>query len=100
MNQANEVATRAIEIECVTRANKFDPAAPITHVGGTRPCRWKITEDKAIRCIDRGEWAFFIRSGGRALPVTVARNGDGSAGLRAALAPEGANRLLDLPPCL
>lgn len=67
----------AIEIESINRRPRDDPHIRIQHVGGTNPTgnRWKITEDEAIDGTERGDWTFYVDTGGRSASAFLPARG-------------------------
>jgi hypothetical protein len=67
--------------------------------GGVNPdgARWRISQDKAIEAIEAGRWSFYIKVGGRVLPVVVAVSKYGSKYLKGAGDPLQPETLLALP---
>jgi hypothetical protein len=75
-------------------------------VGGAKPdgSHWKLTQDKAISCIEDGTYVFYIeRPTGHRIDVIVAVIADGSKSLNKYLKTiadrEQPDKLLSLPTC-
>jgi len=85
------VATR---IECVNKDPRQDPHKRIQNVGGAG---WKITEDQAIRNIERGE-RYEVSAGGRTVGVVIAKH-QGHEYLKTEADGYSPDNLLSLPEC-
>jgi Protein of unknown function (DUF3892) len=48
-------------IECITKPNRESRVEHITQIGGTAGGGWTMDTPQAIRRIDNGELAFFVR---------------------------------------
>lgn len=65
-----------VEIQCITKSDRYNPHERITHVGGKNAdgTRWKLTEDQAIKDIRAGKYAFWTKGGGKVADVTVVKH--------------------------
>jgi hypothetical protein len=90
----------------ITWTNKDDhcnPCKRITHVGGTsgnpawKP--WKITQQDAIREIEKGQWSFYVDQAGQRINVVVAISQYGHKYLKTLADRNEPNTLLSLPDC-
>lgn len=88
-----------IQIMCINKSNRQSAHERITHVGGTTPKRWKITQPEAIAHIKSGEWKFYTSVNGKSVWVIVARTGQGHEYLKTENDGEQPNNLLSLPEC-
>ena len=87
-------------ITCINKADRYDPWERITHVGGIDGGRrWKLSPQQAVEGIEAGKWVFFVRHGGREVPVVVAVSRYGNKYLKTANDGEQPNNLLSLPEC-
>jgi hypothetical protein len=81
-------------IECVNKNNRSSAHERIENVGGSG---WKISEDQAIKAIQRGE-RYEVMVGGRRIKVIVAQH-DGRLYLKTEADGYAPNNLLSLPEC-
>ncbi len=65
-----------VEIQCITKSDRYNPHERITHVGGKNSdgTRWKLMEDQAIRSIRSGEYDFWTRGGGKIADVIIVKH--------------------------
>lgn len=97
---ATTVAIKTAQIECINKSDRFDPHERITHVGGSQPDRWKITQEQAIALIENGEWRFWVKPpNGDSVWVIVATSRYGNKYLKTEADGEQPNNLLSLPEC-
>jgi len=90
-----------LHIRCVVRTDQASAHERIHSVGGIRPDggRWKLTQDKAISCIQDGTYVFYIeKPGGRRVDVIVATSPHGNY-LKTVADREQPDKLLSLPTC-
>src|ERR1700730_3727705 len=62
------MATRK-QVTCINKTDRYDAHERIKNIGGDG---WKHTEDDAIRYIENGTYAYFVRRGGSEVDVIVA----------------------------
>ena len=86
-------------IDCVNKSHRFDPHEHITNVGGVDGGGWKITQQRAIDLIERGEWSFYTNAAGRSARVIVETSPWGHKYLRTEADRVLENNLLLLPEC-
>lgn len=90
-----------LEITCITRDDRLERHARITHIGGLHADRrrWKLAQSQAIDGIDAGTWMFYVIAGGRFVWVDVAADECGQKYLRAETDGNHPETLLSLPDC-
>ena len=88
-------------IDCVTKRNRSNPHERITHVGGANSdgSRWKLSQEDAIRDIERGKYAFYVVVNSRRVDVVVAVSRYGNKYLKTVADDVQPNNLLSLPEC-
>lgn len=87
------------QIQCINKTDRYSAYDRISHVGGSTPTRWKLTQQQAITAIESGEWQFFVRVAGQSVWVVVARSAAGNKYLKTQNDGEHPNNLLSLPEC-
>lgn len=87
------------QIQCINKTNRYSAHERISHVGGTVPSRWKLTQEQAIAAIDAGEWQFYVSVSGKSVWVIVAKTAAGHKYLKTENDGEQPNNLLSLPEC-
>jgi hypothetical protein len=91
----------AIQIDCIEKEDRHDPATAITHVGGRNSdgSRWRITQNQAIDGIIAGKWSFFVSNGIRRVNVVVSTSRFGNKYIKTESDDYEPNNLLDLNSC-
>lgn len=94
-------AVQTAQIECINKLDRPNPHERITHVGGTSGGGWRITQQEAIRYIERNEWRFWVKPAGatKSVWVVVAVSRYGHKYLKTENDGEHPNNLLSLPEC-
>jgi len=89
------------QITCIRKSDRYNPHERILGVGGTNTdgSRWYLTQEQAIRDIESGKFAFFVRVNGREVDVIVADSRFGNKYLKTEADGEQPNNLLSLPEC-
>ena len=87
------------QIECINKTNRYSPYDRISHVGGTVPTRWRLTQEDAIAAIESGAWRFYVMVNGQVAWVIVARSAAGNKYIKTVADGEQPNNLLSLPEC-
>ncbi len=87
------------QIMCINKSDRPNPWERITHVGGSTPSRWKLTQEDAIGKIERGEWRFWVSVNGKSVWVIVGVSRFGNKYLRTEADRDDDNNLLSLPEC-
>ncbi|MBA3448229.1 MAG: DUF3892 domain-containing protein [Pseudaminobacter sp.] len=91
---------KTAEIKCINKLERNNPYERITHVGGYVTSQWKLTQQEAIRCIESGEWRFFVnRPRGDVVWVIVGVSKFGNNYLKTEADGDEPNNLLSLPEC-
>jgi len=90
---------QTVEIQCINKTDRYSAHDRISHVGGSSPSRWKLTQQQAINAIEAGEWQFYVSVGGSVARVIVARSAAGNKYLKTQNDGEQPNNLLSLPEC-
>jgi hypothetical protein len=88
------------QILFITKSNRLSPHERITHIGGLllNSSPWRLTQQKAIQMIERGEEGFYVsRNGGLAADVIVSISRLGNKYLTTERDGETQNNLLSLP---
>lgn len=91
--------TQSVQIQCINKTNRSSAYDRISHVGGSTPSRWKMTQEAAISAIETGSWNFYVSVGGQVAWVIVARSAAGNKYLKTQNDGEQPNNLLSLPEC-
>lgn len=87
------------QIQCINKTNRYSVHERISHVGGSHPNRWKLTQPDAISLIETGAWRFYVSVGGTTAWVIVAMSASGNKYLKTQNDGEQPNNLLSLPEC-
>jgi hypothetical protein len=89
------------EILCINKSDRTNPHERIVSIGGRNADghSWKLSQEKAIEGIDRGEWQFFVRRSGYVVNVIVAVSRYGNRYLKTEPDGEQPDNLLSLPEC-
>ncbi|HEX5759534.1 MAG TPA: DUF3892 domain-containing protein [Thermoanaerobaculia bacterium] len=89
-----------IRVECVNKANRYDPHERIWNIGGRNSdgTRWKLSQEDAIAGIESGKWDFYVSVGGDTVSVIVATR-LGRKYLKTVADGDQPNNLLSLPEC-
>jgi hypothetical protein len=90
-----------IQIQCVNKSGRADPAARIDYIGGSNPdgTRWRLSEENAIAARKAEKWRFWTFDRGKPVPVVVARSTHGREYLKTNLDWVIPDSLLSLPEC-
>ena len=95
-----------LRIRCVVKTDQTSAHERIHEVGGAKPdgSHWKLTQEKAIACIEDGTYVFYIESPvGHRLDVIVAVSTEGGMTIHKYLKTtadrEQPVKLLSLPTC-
>ncbi len=89
------------EILCINKSDRNNPHERIVNIGGRNNdgTAWKLSQEKAIEGIDRGDWEFFVQKGGTTTNVVVAISRYGNKYLKTQADGEQPDNLLSLPEC-
>jgi hypothetical protein len=90
-----------LQIECIRKADRFNPHKHITHIGGRNAdgSRMLLTDDDAIGRIKQRTWNFYVHVG-RTINVIVARSREGHEYLKTEADGYIPDNLLSRPECL
>jgi hypothetical protein len=91
-----------LRIRCIVKTDRTSAHERIHSVGGVNPDggRWKLTQDKAISCIEDGTYVLYIeRLRGQRLDVIVATSAGAAKYLKTVADGEHPEKLLSLPTC-
>ncbi|HEX9993515.1 MAG TPA: DUF3892 domain-containing protein [Acidimicrobiales bacterium] len=100
---SSRVTTITVQIRCINKTDRLDPAERIKAVGGVNSdgTRWKLSLDDAIRGVETGRYHFYVeRPAGHRVWVIVAVSAAGRKYLKTANDGEQPNNLLSLPECV
>jgi hypothetical protein len=89
------------EVLCVRKADRTNAHERITHIGGRNAdgAAWRITQEKAISGIEKGEWSFYVSRGGHTVNVVVAVSRWNYEYIKTEADGEQPDNLLSLPEC-
>jgi hypothetical protein len=89
------------EIKCINKTDRYDPHDRIRKVGGQNPdgSLWKIDQQEAVRGIEAGKWAFYVKIQNKVVDVIVAVSRYGHKYLKTVADGEQPNNLLSLYEC-
>ena len=93
------VMSQDVQIQCINKTDRYSAHDRISHVGGSSPSRWKLTQQEAIAFIEAGTRRFYVSAGGSTAWVVVARSAAGNKYLKTTNDGEQPNNLLSLPEC-
>lgn len=86
-----------LQITCIDRSESTDPHHRILSIGGgSSSYRWTVSQEDAIRGIERNDWEFYIYQQGRVMNVVIAER-DGEKYLKATCDADQPETLLTLP---
>lgn len=86
-----------LQITCIDRSDNSDPHQRILSIGGgSSQHRWVVSQEDAIRGIEKNDWEFYIYSEGKIVNVVVAER-DGNKYLKATCDSDQPECLLSLP---
>ncbi|WP_298670463.1 DUF3892 domain-containing protein [uncultured Sphingomonas sp.] len=91
--------SQVLQIQCINKTSRFSAHERISHVGGARPERWKLTQPQAIQAIESGAAQFFVSVGGWSVWVIVSVSASGNKYLKTQNDGDQPNNLLSLPEC-
>jgi len=89
------------EVLCIKKSDRPNPHERVTHIGGRNAdgTTWRLTQEEAIRGIEEGRYAFFVRRGVHEVNVVIASSPYGHKYLRTEADGQHPNNLLALPEC-
>lgn len=89
------------EIKCINKSDRDNAYERIKSIGGTNPDsgRWKMSQEKAVKGVDSGEYDFFVKKDGKVVEVITAESRFGNRYLKTEPDGEEPNNLLSLPEC-
>lgn len=92
---------KRIEIECISKDDRYSPTERITSVGGTNHSGsiWRQSVDQTIREIENEEWEFFVVKNNREVNVVVATSKGGTKYIKTEADDYEPNNLLELDEC-
>lgn len=99
---STRVTTITVQIRCINKTDRMDPAERIKAVGGLNGDgrRWKLSLDEAILGVETGKYRFYVeRPAGHRVWVVVAVSASGRKYLKTENDGEQPNNLLSLPEC-
>jgi Protein of unknown function (DUF3892) len=86
-----------LQITCIDRSDNSDPHQRILAIGGgSTEHRWVVSQEDAIRGIEKNDWEFYIYREGKIVNVVVAER-DGNKYLKAMCDADQPECLLSLP---
>jgi len=89
----------AKQIQCINKTDRYSAHERISHVGGTSPSRWKLTQQEVIRAIENRVEDFYVSVGGHSVWVVVGMSAGGHKYIKTQNDGEQPNNLLSLPEC-
>lgn len=90
-----------IEVECINKTNRTSPYERIQSVGGSKPHRWKNTQQDAIDHIEAGRWRYYVLDprNRNKVYLVVRLSPFNNKYLKTEADGENDNNLLSLPEC-
>jgi hypothetical protein len=86
-----------LQITCIDKTVSEDPAHRIVGIhGGSSGHHWMVSQEDAIRGIERNDWEFYVYSQGKIVNIVVAER-DGEKYLKATCDADQPDFLLTLP---
>ncbi|HET9053196.1 MAG TPA: DUF3892 domain-containing protein [Cyclobacteriaceae bacterium] len=86
-----------LQITCIDKSDSQDPAHRISFIhGGGAEHRWTVSQEDAIRGIERNDWEFYMYRQGKIVNIVVGER-DGEKYLKAACDADQPEFLLTLP---
>lgn len=86
-----------LQITCIDKSSSMDPAHRILSLhGGGSGNRWVVSQEDAIRAIERNDWEFYVYQQGKIVNIVVAER-DGEKYLKATSDVDQPDLLLSLP---
>jgi hypothetical protein len=86
-------------VECINKPDRYSPVEHITHIGGSAGSGWRMYTPQAIRRVQSGDLAFFVRVGDDQIDVTVSTSAHGNKYLKTISDHTKRDNLLSLPDC-
>ena len=87
------------QIMCINRDDRRNLYERITHVGGSSPSRWKITQQAAIAAVQPDPQAFYVSVKGDSVRVVVSRSPHDNYYIKTTPDGDAPSNLLSLPEC-
>ena len=89
------------EIKCIKKNDRMNPHERILFIGGLNRdgSRWKLSQQDAVKGIESGKWAFYVRRAGRPVDVIVSISPYGNKYIKTVADGVQPNNLLNLPEC-
>jgi len=91
----------SIQVQCINKADRYNPWERITHIGGVNGdgTRWRLTQEDAIAGIESGKWEFWVAGNPKSAWVIVRTSQHGNKYLTTEADGETQDNLLSLPEC-
>ncbi len=89
-----------IRVSCINKREHYNPHERIINIGGVNHdgSRWKMSQQKVIESIKKGEYDFYVRVGNYEATVIVSTYNDNEY-LKTYPDAIGKDNLLNLPEC-
>ena len=95
-----QVQVTTVQIQCINKTDRYNAHERIRYVGGIHNNeRWKLSQEDAIKSIERSEFRFYVSVNGKSVWVIVAVSAHGNKYLKTENDGEQPNNLLSLPEC-